>query len=254
MQAPNRLYKSEVRASVLRVKTPCEQGLHVRATSRATPSFCDGEGEAQSPWNVDPLRSTTLRGIRSARSALGQRSFRSFLCPTPKVTPGSSLGGVREARWPLSHRWTDTSFTLPDAAHNSRNQGHVVSLSELVEPPLGVRPTLPAARGSSQLAAIAEFLVTDAERRNRRVTFLLHIISDVTRVRHAQGTTLSILRAFIACAAAVQTAVLVLFGPSCLLAPVCLGHYRPLHRRSASDKCSVRCRPMKQRDKIYRNF
>ena len=42
------------------------------------------------------------------------------------------------------------------------------------------------------------------------------MISDVTRVRHAQGTTLSILRAFIACAAAVQTAVLVLFGQSCL--------------------------------------
>ena len=78
-----------------------------------------------------------------------------------------------------------------------------------------MRPTLPAARGSSQLAAIAEPLVTDAERSNRRVTCLLHIISDVTRVRHAQGTTLSILRAFIACAA-VQTAVLVLFGPSCL--------------------------------------
>ena len=79
-----------------------------------------------------------------------------------------------------------------------------------------MRPTLPAARGSSQLAAIAESLVTDAERSNRRVTCLLHI-SDVTRVRHAQGTTLSILRAFIACAAAVQTAVLVLFGPSCLI-------------------------------------
>ena len=42
------------------------------------------------------------------------------------------------------------------------------------------------------------------------------------RVRHAQSTTLLNLRAFIACAAAVQTAVLVLFGPSCL------GHYRPL--------------------------
>ena len=27
MQAPNRLYKSEVRGSVSRVKTPCEQGL-----------------------------------------------------------------------------------------------------------------------------------------------------------------------------------------------------------------------------------
>ena len=33
---------------------------------------------AVSPWNVDPLRSTTLRRIRSARSGLrGQRSFRS---------------------------------------------------------------------------------------------------------------------------------------------------------------------------------
>ena len=107
-----------------------------------------------------------------------------------------------------------------------------------------MRPTLPAARGSSQLAAIAESLVTDAERSNRRVTCLLHIISDVTRVRHAQGTTLSILRAFIACAAAAQTAVLVLFGPSCL------GHYRPLQMRSASDKCSVLCRPMKQRENL----
>ena len=33
---------------------------------------------------------------------------------------------------------------------------------------------------------------------------------------------------------------------SCLARPVCLGHYRPLQRRSASDKCSVRCMPMKQ--------
>ena len=76
-----------------------------------------------------------------------------------------------------------------------------------------MRPTLPAARDSSQLAAIAESLVTDAERGNRRVTCLLHIISDGTRVGHAQGITLSILRAFIACAAAVQTAVLVARSP-----------------------------------------
>ena len=74
-----------------------------------------------------------------------------------------------------------------------------------------MRPTLPGARGSSQLAAIAESLVKDAERSNRRVSCLLHIISDVTRVRHTQGTTLSILRAFIACAADVQTGP-VLFG------------------------------------------
>ena len=79
---------------------------------------------------MDPLRSTTQRGIRSARSGLGQRSFRSFLWPTPKVTPRSSLGDVGEARW-TEHRWTDTSSTLPDVAHDSRNQGRVVSLSEL---------------------------------------------------------------------------------------------------------------------------
>ena len=52
-----------------------------------------------------------------------------------------------------------------------------------------MRPTLPAARGSSQLAATAESLVTDVEGSNRRVTCLLHIISDGTRVRHAQGIT-----------------------------------------------------------------
>ena len=41
------------------------------------------------------------------------------------------LGDVGEARWPLSHRWTDTRRTLPDAAYGTRNQGHVVSHSEL---------------------------------------------------------------------------------------------------------------------------
>ena len=83
-----------------------------------------------------------------------------------------------------------------------------------------MRPTVPAARGSPQLAASAESLVTDAERSNGRITCRLHIISDVTRVRRARGTPLSILRAFVACAAAVQTAVLFLFGLSYL------GHYR----------------------------
>ena len=72
---------------------------------------------AVSSWNVDPLRNTTLRGIRSARSGLGQRSF--------------SLGDVGEARWPLSHRWTDRSLIWPDAAHDSLNQTPVVSFSLL---------------------------------------------------------------------------------------------------------------------------
>ena len=92
-------------------------------------------------------------------------------------------------------------------------------------------------------ACSKRWLVTDGERRNRRVTCLLHIISDVTRVHNAQGTTRLILRAFIVCAPAVQTAVRVLYGLSCL------GHYRPLQRRYASDKGLVRW----QGDKIYRN-
>ena len=41
------------------------------------------------------------------------------------------LGDVGEARWLLSHRWTDTSPILPDAAHDSRHQDRVVSLSAL---------------------------------------------------------------------------------------------------------------------------
>ena len=85
---------------------------------------------------------------------------------------------------------------------------------------------------------LSQLAGSDAERSNRRITGLLHIIPDVMCVRHTwitcllhiisdlcvrhtRGTTL-IFRAFNACAAAVQTSVLVRFGPSCL------GHYKPL--------------------------
>ena len=53
--------------------------------------------------------------------------------------PRFSLGDVGEARWPLSHRWTDTSPILQDAAHDSRNQRRVVSLSVLTLPSACVR-------------------------------------------------------------------------------------------------------------------
>ena len=105
-----------------------------------------------------------------------------------------------------------------------------------------LRRTPPTARGSPQLAASAESLVTDAERSNRRITCLLHIISDVMRVRHAQGTTLSILRAVVACAAAVQTAVLVPFGPSRGVLP----------RTNA--RCVVPVGQYNLRDQIFRSF
>ena len=86
---------------------------------------------AVSPWNVDPMRGITLRGIRCARNGLGQRSFRSFALNRTSCHACFSLGDVGAARWLLSHRWTDTSPILPDAAHDSLNQGRVVSLSVL---------------------------------------------------------------------------------------------------------------------------
>lgn len=74
-------YKLEVWRSVSRVKTPCEQGLPHYTCYKQSNAFLmrrKGRRSAVSPWNVDLLlRSTTLRRIRSERSGLGQRSFRS---------------------------------------------------------------------------------------------------------------------------------------------------------------------------------
>ena len=53
------------------------------------------------------------------------------LLPLPYTESRATLQSVGEARCPLSDRWTDTSSTLPDAAHDSRNQGRAVSVSEL---------------------------------------------------------------------------------------------------------------------------
>ena len=99
---------------------------------------------AVSPWNVDPLRSTTLRGIRSERSGLGQRSFRSSALKRKSCHASVSVmlekrGGRCRTDGPIR------VLFLPDAAHDSCNQGRCV------EPPLGVRPTLPAARGYHSL-------------------------------------------------------------------------------------------------------
>ena len=133
LQAPKRL---QIRGtgSVSRVKNPYEQGLpHYtyvlqaeqrlpHATEKATRSF---------PMERGPIAKHTLREIRSARSGLGQRSFRSSALNRKSCHACFSLGDAGAARWPLSHRWTDTSAILPDAEHDSRNQGRVVSLSVL---------------------------------------------------------------------------------------------------------------------------
>ena len=105
----------------------------VRATSRATPASCDGgEGEAQFPHGTW-THCEAPPCVESAVHAVVRADAEEFplICLTPKVMPRFSLGDVGEARWPLSHRWTDTSPILPDPAHDSRNQGRVVSLSVL---------------------------------------------------------------------------------------------------------------------------
>ena len=83
MQAPNRLYKSEVRASALRVNVLVSRDyLIARTCYKQSNAFLlrrRRRRSAVSPWNVDPLRSTTLRGIRRERvsapsSALHRKS------------------------------------------------------------------------------------------------------------------------------------------------------------------------------------
>ena len=247
MQAPNRPYKSEVRRSVSSVKTPCEQGLPhctyvLKAEQRLTHAT---EKEKRSfPMERGPTAKLVIRSARSGAEELPLQD----LCPTPKVTPRSRLGDVGEARWPLSHRWTDTSSTLPDAAHNSRNQGGVVSLSELSLLSACVRlcqlrEVHHSLQQSLNPLSRTQSAATDGSPACCTSSLMLRVCV-MLRVLPSQSSVRSLL-------------ALLLYKQRCLswlARPVCLGHYRPLQRRSASDKCSVRCRPMKQRDKIYRNF
>ena len=134
MQAPNRLYKSEVRGSVSRVRTLCEQGLphctYVLQAGQRLPHATEEKAKCSFPMERGP----TAKHHPAWNPQCTQwyrAEERKLLCPTPKVMPRFSIADVGEARWPLSHRWTDTSPILPDAAHDSRNQGRVVSLSVL---------------------------------------------------------------------------------------------------------------------------
>ena len=67
--------ESEVRGSVSRGKTPYEQGLpHYTCHKQSNAFLMLRRRSAVSPSNVDPLRSTTLRGVRSARRSRGNSS------------------------------------------------------------------------------------------------------------------------------------------------------------------------------------
>ena len=133
MQAPSRLYKSEERESVLRAKTRCEQGLpHYTYVLQAEQRLPHATEKAQRSFPVERGPAAKHHPAWNPQCTQWFRAEeRKLLCPTPKVMPCLSLSVVGEARWLLSHRWADTSPILPDAAHNSRNQRCVVSLSVL---------------------------------------------------------------------------------------------------------------------------
>ena len=134
MQAPNRLYKSEVRGSVSRVKTPCEEGLqhctYVLQAEQRLPHAMEKKAKRSFPMERGPTAKHFPAWNTQCTQWFRAEEF-PLLCPTPKIMPRFSLGDVGEAWWPLSHRWTDTSPILPDAAHDGRNQGRVLSLSAL---------------------------------------------------------------------------------------------------------------------------
>ena len=100
MQAPNRLYKSEVRGSVSRAKTPCEQRLphytYVLQAEQRLPHATEEKAKRSFPMERGPTASTTLRGIRSALSGIGQRSFRSSALN--RTICHASVSGMLEKR------------------------------------------------------------------------------------------------------------------------------------------------------------
>ena len=137
MQAPNRLYFDQrygglSRASKLLVS---RDYLIARSTCYKQSNAClmrrRTRRSAVSPWNVDGPPAKHHPAWNSQCTQWSRTEEFPLLCPKPKDMPRFSLGDVGEARWSLSHRWTDTSPILPDAAHDSRNQGRVVSLSML---------------------------------------------------------------------------------------------------------------------------
>ena len=78
IRAQKQATASEVRGSVPRGKNPCQQLLpqyRCLQVLQAEQRVPHATGKKRSfPWNVDPLRSTTLRGIRNARTSRGKSS------------------------------------------------------------------------------------------------------------------------------------------------------------------------------------
>ena len=79
MQAPDRLYKSEVRGSVSCVKTPCEQGLphctyELQAEQRL-PHATEEKAKRSFPMEREPTAKHHPAWNPQCKQRLGQRSF-----------------------------------------------------------------------------------------------------------------------------------------------------------------------------------
>ena len=81
MQAPNRPYKSEVRGSVSRVKTPCEQGLphctYVLQAEQRLPHATEEKAKRSFPMERGPTAKRHPAWNPQRTQWFGQRSFRS---------------------------------------------------------------------------------------------------------------------------------------------------------------------------------
>ena len=120
-----------MRGSVSRVKTPCEQGLphytYVLQAEQRLPHATEENAKRSFPMKRGPTAKHHPAWNPQCMQWFRAEEF-PLLCRTPKVMPRFSLSDVGEARWLLSHRSTETSPILPDAAHDSRNQRRVVLL------------------------------------------------------------------------------------------------------------------------------
>ena len=131
---------------------------------------------------------------------------------------------------------------LPDAAHDSRNQGRVVSLSVL--------SLLPACLRLCQLREVHHSLRQNPWSRTQSAardeppacctsSLMLRVCASCSGYYPLNHSCVHCL----CCCCANSGA--------CPVWPVLFGAlYRPLQRRSASDKCWVRCRPIKQRQNL----
>ena len=154
---------------------------------------------AVSPSNVDPLRSTTLRGVRSARRSRGNSSaLNRKSCHAPVSVMLEKRGGCCRTDGPRRVRSGQMLHTIA-----AINAACCCSLRSTSSPRASCSASCP-----QFIANCNKRCLTGAER--TIPTVHLHI-SHVTPARHAQGA-LSILRALVACALVAQIAVFVLFG------------------------------------------